>query len=370
MRSETEDPLSKLCAGDLLKAAVTAGPGSKEQRCRFGLISSLLKSTKQPTAGVAVRDVSSAGIPLPAQDLLELRSEEYWFTAGVTSAAVLAACCSGAHHAGQGLLMAPASREGQGPVLLLIPSSGSIDLSRKSVVAMLPWLALFGRCCLQWAQQLLQETELSTAPSMPGSQEAADLRTLQRYVMGTLSVHGMMATNGVTCTGEVSEVESCPGLSLFSMMASTVTSGLPGAQVSLSGTSSIFPELKKAGYATDALLETLEETIGLALGASMAEEQSRGAALGLLIPQLTAVGHALADLPHRSVCNNPDCCNLSGPSEQQLVSAKGLHTCSGCRAARYCCHACSVQHWKYHKPMCKALAAAKASASPGCTARH
>jgi hypothetical protein len=58
-------------------------------------------------------------------------------------------------------------------------------------------------------------------------------------------------------------------------------------------------------------------------------------------------------------CNNPTCSNISGPSEAGLVKGSSS-TCGGCRTARYCCRDCQTQHWKLHKSVCKALAAARA----------
>jgi hypothetical protein len=37
--------------------------------------------------------------------------------------------------------------------------------------------------------------------------------------------------------------------------------------------------------------------------------------------------------------------------------------CAGCRTARYCSRDCQRQHWKQHKPGCKALAAAQGTAN-------
>jgi hypothetical protein len=58
-------------------------------------------------------------------------------------------------------------------------------------------------------------------------------------------------------------------------------------------------------------------------------------------------------------CNNPTCSNISGPSEAGLVKGSSS-TCGGCWTARYCCRDCQTQHWKLHKSVCKALAAARA----------
>ncbi len=69
-----------------------------------------------------------------------------------------------------------------------------------------------------------------------------------------------------------------------------------------------------------------------------------------------------AALPSRYCCNEPSCCCFDKPSELQLAGGKGTK-CSGCGVARYCCAAHQKQHWKQHKPACRAIKAA-AGVSP------
>jgi hypothetical protein len=78
--------------------------------------------------------------------------------------------------------------------------------------------------------------------------------------------------------------------------------------------------------------------------------------------QLQAAGIALSTLPTHVACNSFSCINRAGPSELLLVSSRSC-VCSGCRTARYCCRECQKQHWKQHKPVCTALAAAAAPAA-------
>jgi hypothetical protein len=79
---------------------------------------------------------------------------------------------------------------------------------------------------------------------------------------------------------------------------------------------------------------------------------------------LTACGVALSTLPTPGACNNPHCSSFSGVSERKGVSGKACR-CSGCQLTFYCQRSCQKQHWGAHKPVCKAMQAAKtASAQP------
>jgi hypothetical protein len=82
-----------------------------------------------------------------------------------------------------------------------------------------------------------------------------------------------------------------------------------------------------------------------------------------LVQGLHELGMTLTTFAISSVCNNPSCSNVSGPSEAGLVKGSSC-ACGGCRVARYCGKTCQSQHWKLHKPVCKALAAARAAAVP------
>ena len=78
---------------------------------------------------------------------------------------------------------------------------------------------------------------------------------------------------------------------------------------------------------------------------------------------LIGLGSTLcAALPTKTACNYPACTDCDKPSEQQLVAGRGS-TCSGCRAARYCCVEHQHQHWKQHKAACKAICVATGAAA-------
>jgi hypothetical protein len=89
-----------------------------------------------------------------------------------------------------------------------------------------------------------------------------------------------------------------------------------------------------------------------------AENGSDPEALTALVQALQAAGQGLGCLATPACCNNPACSSLVGATELQQVLGRGC-ICAGCSTARYCDRACQRAHWKRHKPVCKALAAAK-----------
>uniref|UniRef100_A0A383VIY1 MYND-type domain-containing protein n=1 Tax=Tetradesmus obliquus TaxID=3088 RepID=A0A383VIY1_TETOB len=82
--------------------------------------------------------------------------------------------------------------------------------------------------------------------------------------------------------------------------------------------------------------------------------------------QLCAFAQAVAGrIPLSSACNNPGCVSLAQRSELLLVGGKSC-MCSRCRVARYCCKACQVEHYKWHKALCRSKA--KPTAPPAAAA--
>jgi hypothetical protein len=128
--------------------------------------------------------------------------------------------------------------------------------------------------------------------------------------------------------------------------------------------SSVMQQLAAAGYGVQQLTATLQ---GL-LAANAAARRSWGGegciktATATLRAELEAAGAALTALATPAFCNNPDCQNVSGPTELSLVSGRSC-LCGGCCVARYCSRACQRAQWAQHKPVCKALAAAAAAAA-------
>jgi hypothetical protein len=74
---------------------------------------------------------------------------------------------------------------------------------------------------------------------------------------------------------------------------------------------------------------------------------------------LAVFGEALGAVPTPLLCNNPSCSNPAGPSELQLVSVGKNKICGKCQTSRYCCVDCQSVSWRFHRRVCRRLAAAK-----------
>ncbi|KAG2445533.1 hypothetical protein HXX76_000148 [Chlamydomonas incerta] len=95
-------------------------------------------------------------------------------------------------------------------------------------------------------------------------------------------------------------------------------------------------------------------------GSSLAVEMEYGTMLGgdadSNVRLLLAVVAGAAML-----CGNPGCSGLDGPSA--LIRPGGSKTCARCKAVRYCCGACQLQHWREggHSQMCAHIKATRES---------
>jgi hypothetical protein len=122
-------------------------------------------------------------------------------------------------------------------------------------------------------------------------------------------------------------------------------------------------QLSAAGYPDpDGWLQQLRAAKAAAAAAQQVDVVAAGAQCAVLVQELRALGQASCLFAVPLVCNNPRCMSLHGETEVSLVSGRAC-VCSGCRVARYCGRECLRQHWKQHKPVCKALAAAAAGAA-------
>jgi len=129
-----------------------------------------------------------------------------------------------------------------------------------------------------------------------------------------------------------------------------------------SSTEGISTHLSAAGYDTKPLLRLLQATAAAQDAVHAAGWDA--ATTAAFAQQLQALGLALNTFAISSACNHPGCVDVAGLSKKQLVNG-AANACAGCRVARYCSKACQAKHWKQHKPVCKALAAASAAEHAG-----
>jgi hypothetical protein len=246
-----------------------------------------------------------------------------------TTALVVTAACSGYNSGSRSRPDAVPSilsygKWEAGPLSEILSSSTSStaslstsDGSNTDAISFVPWLLSLGRCCMLYAI-VLQQIQDGTAPIW---QAAAD--SSQRHMRGMAQALQDVA------------------VALLSWLQS----------------SSVSAQLATAGYKTQRVIELLQSITQAGLDAPHA-----GAAVPVPPERLRELGLALSNLPVGTVCNNPRCSSLAGPSEQQLVMRRSS-LCAGCLVARYCCRACQVAAWKQHKPACKAIASARAAKS-------
>jgi hypothetical protein len=115
-----------------------------------------------------------------------------------------------------------------------------------------------------------------------------------------------------------------------------------------------------AGCDAATLVQQLQQLLAARQVADGSTSTTAAAAVDEMVKELIATGKAYCAVPLKPLCNNPVCGASDGPSELKLVGG-GVGLCKGCLGVRYCSMACQKQHWKQHKPVCKALAARKAA---------
>jgi hypothetical protein len=348
------DPTEAGLHGPLLQAAVAAGPGGKEQQQLHGLLRSMLKW---------------AGGMGPQQQLL---AEQLRATVAVAAANMLLAAVK-SHPQGS-------SAEPSDPQPAQHSMGAQEAAAATAVLPHLPWLGVLGCCCLQWSQQLA---------SLPGSSAAA-AESAARAAAGpaaaaasdaTDAPHAGVAprTSGVLQVLSQDNIHSWgvavapiwQGQSLVVVCVETARSWLGGLNSSLQGVGGEEIQSLGSGYAEPVLsaVAAADKCVGAWQDVQDSVRQHPDAPIPLAgyVQQLFDLGDALCAVAHKQSCNNPTCSNVSGPSELQLVKGRS-NTCSGCRTARYCSPECMRQHWKQHRPVCKALArtgAEPAAASVG-----
>ena len=207
-------------------------------------------------------------------------------------------------------------------------------------VSYLPSLVIFGRCLLQWAEQLQQK---GPGLVLLGPRELEHQLKLYKDSEASVCLPELRKASAVTPGGQLES------------LAAAVRQWVGGISIS----SPAQAQLAAAGCSPPQLQQQLDALLSAQQGT---HQGLTDASLAALVQQLQVTGAMLSSIAVPHFCNNPACADLSGPTEVRLVSGRSC-ICAGCRIARYCGRACQRAAWKQHKPVCKALAAAAVSAA-------
>jgi hypothetical protein len=316
----------------------------------MGICSALLLTYRNVTKSMLVQHMGLCGPAALAQEqrqLYSLLSTVLKLGRCRTAAAQLcwgeqaaSSCCLAAAQAAVSLLALGAPlRPGQSA-----PAAMSAAAAQQPAEDYLPSLVIFGRCCLQWAEQLQQQAEgliLLAAALLQEEREYQDA-LLYEHSVAHVCIPGMRQ-GAVTMRGDWLE-------SLVGMMSGWV-GGLESA--------ACVEQLAAAGCSPQQLQQQLDTLLAAQPGSL---QEPTDASLAVLVQQLQVTGRMLCSIAVPHFCNNLACGNISGPTEVRLVSGRSC-LCAGCLTARYCGRDCQRAAWKQHKPVCKALAAAAAAAA-------
>jgi hypothetical protein len=359
------DPTELGLRGPLLQAAAAAGPGSKEQQQLHGLLRSILKWTGMmgPERQVLAEQLRAAVAVTAANMLLAAcRQHEHGGGAAAAVTTTEAETAAESDRASSIAAAGDSSQKERGPteqpaqhnMAHSTEQHGSAQQSTAAAAVLphLPWLGVLGCCCLQWSQQLASLPNDSPAAAAAAAQSGLP----QQRVKGVLSVlpEGLRSVWGTTVEGFLDDqclVWLCIG----------------AADTWLTGECSRHPELLTQSVPAHHLDLIIAAVVGCVrefdtVHTNISRSPDAPVPLAGYVQQLSALGEGLCSVPHKQFCNNPTCGNISGSSELQLVKGRS-NTCSGCRTARYCSPECTRQHWKQHRPVCKALARTAAGAA-------
>jgi hypothetical protein len=237
--------------------------------------------------------------------------------------------------------------------LTAVTASLSAGFQGEPTAAMLvPWLAITGRVLLYMPQQQADTAAVAppavrTADAAVGACEGGEAHSKADGGVPEADVVAPAVCVAVCNLDEMPQphellavcVRLCRNLRVL-LWADAVSQQLQAAGY----------DVKGLQHQLDAFLQLLPDNV-----TSMSLNSEQSAALQSLGSALTCVAFPCA-------CNNPACSTLAGPLELQLVNGRSC-MCAGCRVAHYCCRDCQRRHWKQHKPVCQAIAAAQASAA-------
>jgi hypothetical protein len=307
----------------LRAAAAAAGPGSAEQQRLWSVLASMVKYCGCSGKASSKDACTSRCAVQHAVDVLLLGRWHTYLPGGNVDS------FSSSSSSSPGTSSSPAAATGH------------------TAQALAAWLALGGRCLLLLSAELMQQ--LAVTPEL--MREAISMgHQAQQMLAAKAGLERAPGTTGCVRSDDMRLLATLLGILQDSSMSA---------------------QLSAAGYDVQTPLGSLELAPVLASTPAPAETAGQhsvsssiciGLQHSLLIRHLQVAGACLNDMPFSWGCNNPACSNMTGPSELQLVKGK-VHSCKGCRTARYCGRACQVAHWKQHKRACKALDVARCAAN-------
>jgi len=362
----------------LLQLAVSAGPGSADQHALYSLLFSvvklsLLQSSKAPgilqdpdrcvLLAVDAATHLLKATAATASDTAGTAASEDLSPAGTASADTAAASPTTAPTSTEGLTVGSSSTQSaessqnaataqQAPGIRDGQSSAS-----GSAVQLLPSIVIFGRLCLLYGQQLPAKIPMMVQMKILKTEQGLRELTPARHMQLITLYQREAPRNGVI---DVLWREAPGGVGLqtkFDIYLKACLDWLSSGTVS--------EQLAAAGYGsgTSTAVQQLQALAAAVKVAKKSEKMDPGP-FAALARQLLETGKALSSFAVPLCCNHPVCANISRTLEVSLVSGHSTK-CSGCRVARYCCRECQKQHWKQHKPVCQALAAARGGKGAG-----
>ena len=201
-----------------------------------------------------------------------------------------------------------------------------------------PWLAISGRVLLYLAARQ-QDAAAGCAPwTSTAAAGSSGAQGMQLYATVGANSHVVRSESPLWDLQRVSVVVCRDLHSLLQM-------------------DTVSQQLSSAGYDVASLQQQLQ--------AFMGSRPSNSHTVVLTGDHFAALGSlclALNNVAFPCACNNPACSQLARPLELQLVNGCSC-MCAGCLVAHYCSRDCQRRHWKQHKPVCQAIAAAQAGAA-------